>query len=97
MRAAKVDANQAEIVAALRAIGCSVALLHKVGCGVPDLLVGFRGKNILVEVKDGNKPKSAQKLTSDQVEWHSMWKGQKAVANSVEAALSIVGLEGLNG
>ena len=43
-RAARVDRNQAEIVVALRAGGASVQPLHAVGKGVPDLLVGWRGK-----------------------------------------------------
>ena len=92
MRACKVDENQADIVDALRKCGCSVSLLHKVGGGVPDLIVGRAGFNYLLEVKDGNKPKSAQKLTDDQIDWHNKWLGQKAVVNSVEAALAIVGI-----
>lgn len=91
MRAAKVDANQSEIVAALRKIGVSVQPLHTVGKGCPDLLIGVRGINLLLEVKDGNKPPSAQKLTSDQVEWHRTWGGQVEVVNSVEQALIAVG------
>ena len=49
--AAKVDANQKEIVAALRRIGATVQCLHMVGHGCPDLLVGWHGENILMEVK----------------------------------------------
>ena len=92
MRAAKVDANQSEIVEALRKVGCSVTITSAVGHGFTDIVVGRLGITYLIEIKDGNKPKGAQKLTDDQVEWHSMWKGQKAVANSVEAALAIVGV-----
>lgn len=90
MRAAKIDANQNEIVAALRKIGCSVQILSSVGRGCPDILAGFRGKNFLIEIKDGSKPPSGQKLTPDQVEWHANWNGQVNVANSVEAAIEIV-------
>jgi hypothetical protein len=90
MRAAKIDANQNEIVAALRKIGCSVQILSSVGKGCPDILVGFRGENFLIEIKDGNKPPSGQKLTPDQVEWHVNWNGQVKVANSVEQAIEIV-------
>ncbi len=36
----KVDTNQADIVAALRAAGASVADMHELGHGYPDLLVG---------------------------------------------------------
>lgn len=90
MKAAKIDANQNEIVAALRNIGCTVQILSSVGKGCPDILVGFRGENFLIEIKDGNKPPSGQKLTPDQVEWHANWNGQVNVANSVEAAIEIV-------
>ena len=84
LRAAKVDANQPEIVDALRVLGCSVQPLHSVGKGCPDLLVGFRGKNILVEVKDGTKTKSARKLTPDQTKWHQHWAGQVAIVECIE-------------
>lgn len=90
MRAARVDANQPEVVAALRQMGCSVQPLHTVGKGCVDLLVGFRGVNVLIEVKDGSKPPSERKLTPDQVEWHREWNGQVAVAESVDDAIRIV-------
>ena len=91
MRAAKVDENQSEIVAALRAMGATVQPLHTVGKGCPDLLIGWRGFNYLVEVKDGKKSPSQRKLTDDQVEWHGGWKGQVAVAKSVDEAFVAVG------
>lgn len=89
-RAAKVDANQSEIVAALRGINCTVQPLHAVGKGCPDLLVGYRGKNLLLEIKDGNKAPSARKLTADQVVWHEAWKGSASVVCSVEEAINAV-------
>lgn len=90
MRAAKVDANQAEIVHALRCIGCSVQVLSTVGKGVPDLLVGFNGMNVLMEIKDGKKPPSDRKLTADQIVWHDEWRGQVNVVESVDRALAVV-------
>lgn len=95
MRAAKVDDNQAEIVKALRKIGASVQPLHTVGGGVPDLLVGMAGRNFLLEVKDGAKMPSAQKLTPDQVGWHKEWLGQVEVVNSIEQA--IIAIRTVNG
>ena len=89
-RAAKVDDNQSEIVNALRSMGCTVQLLHNVGKGCPDLLAGISGFNVLIEVKDGNKPPSAQKLTIDQVIWHDEWRGQVQVVKSVEHAIRLV-------
>lgn len=67
-RAARVDANQAAIAEALRSCGATVQLIHTVGKGCPDLLVGFGGINLLLEVKDGSKPPSKRKLTPDESE-----------------------------
>ena len=91
-RAAKVDANQREVVAALRDAGATVQLLHAVGEGCPDLLVGYKGLNMLLEVKDGSKPPSAQKLTPQQEIWHRDWRGHRVVVNSPEAALAAIGV-----
>jgi hypothetical protein len=85
-----VDENQPEIVAALRKIGASVQPLHAVGSGCPDILVGWRGMNTILEIKDGAKPPSARKLTPDQVEWHANWRGQVAVVETVEEAIAAV-------
>jgi len=91
-RAAKVDANQGEIVRALRAVGAIVQVLSDVGKGCPDLLVGFKGMNFLIEVKDGNKVPSARKLTPDQETWHRIWKGQVAVVKDTAEALAVLGV-----
>ena len=103
-RAAKVDANQGEIVEALRAHGCEVLSLAPMGSGCPDLLVwtpyasnGFRegldGRTFLIEVKDGSKPPSARKLTPDQVKFHSEWPGEINIVNNVAEALRAAGIE----
>lgn len=92
MRRAAVDANQAEIVDALRGVGATVQPLHTVGKGCPDLVVGFRGQTYLIEVKDGRKAPSDRKLTAAQVEWHGGWKGQVAVAENVNDALRVIGV-----
>lgn len=92
-RASKVDANQPQIVAALRDVGASVQPLHAVGKGCPDLLAGFRGVNYLLEVKDGSLPPSARKLTDAQAEWHPSWRGNVVVVNSVDEALEAIGVD----
>lgn len=89
-RQARVDDNQAEIVAALRKIGASVQPLHAVGSGCPDILVGWRGFNTILEIKDGKKPPSARKLTPDQEKWHAAWMGQVTVVETVEQAILAV-------
>lgn len=62
-RAARVDANQASVVKALRKCGARVVSLAAIGNGCPDLLVGFRSEWHVLEVKDGSKAPSARKLT----------------------------------
>lgn len=89
-RAARTDANQEAITEALRKIGASVQLLHSQGAGCPDLLVGWRGMNTLLEIKDGSKPPSARKLTEDQVKWHAEWRGQVTVVENIEQAIAAV-------
>jgi Holliday junction resolvase len=89
-RAARVDDNQAEIVAALRKCGCTVQSLAALGSGVPDLLVGRGGTNYLLEVKDGSK--SARELTPDELRWLHAWRGSAAVVETVEDALKEVGV-----
>jgi hypothetical protein len=90
-RAAKVDANQPAIVEALRRVGCEVEVTSTIGGGFPDLIVGYRGVNHMLEVKDGSKPPSARKLTPDQERWHARWRGRVVVVESVEDALRAVG------
>lgn len=85
---ARIDANQPDIVKALRAAGASVQSLADLGCGVPDLLIGWRGTNLLFEVKDGTKRPSARRLTPDEERWHGRWSGQVTVVESADAAVS---------
>ena len=89
LRAARVDANQREIVSALRKAGMEVQHLHGIGRGCPDLLVGYshngRKHNVLLEVKD-----KGGKLTAEQVIWHASWRGQVAVVSSSEEAIKVV-------
>lgn len=89
-RAARTDANHAEIVRVLTKIGVSVADTSRVGSGFPDLVVGFRGKNLLLEVKDGRKSPSRRKLTAGQQEFAAAWRGQVRTVESVAEALSAV-------
>jgi len=87
---AKVDTNHAEIVKALRQAGASVRSLAQVGHGTPDLLVGWRGRNFLFEVKDPNRKPSERQLTIDEKAWHYTWNGQVCVIESVEAAFEVM-------
>ena len=94
-RAAKVDANQPEIVAAYRKAGATVHPLHAVGGGCPDLLVGYRGLNYIVEVIGPDKLKRFKKsggLSEGQVDWHRDWRGAVHVVKNIEEALAVIGL-----
>lgn len=80
---AKVDDNQRELVRGLRKLGRTVLDLSRVGKGCPDLLVGFRGKNTLLEVK-GEKGK----LRPSQVDFIETWGGREVrVVRNLEEAI----------
>ena len=87
-RAAKVDSNQVAIVAALRKIGARVLHLHREGGGCPDLLAGYRGRNVLLEVKiPGEEPNALQ------VEFIKGWRGEVHVVRSpLEAVRALTGI-----
>jgi len=89
-RAARTDANQTQIVEALRVIGATVRVISQ-GEGIPDLLVGFQGKTALLEVKDGRKPPSARVLTPAEQKFFDEWRGGTlAIVNSVDEAIAVV-------
>ena len=90
-RAARRDENEPEVVAYLVAAGCSVERLS--ASGVPDLLVGYHGRNHLVEVIGPGKAKNhrARKgLTPAQVEWHGEWRGTTDTVRSLDEVQSMV-------
>jgi hypothetical protein len=90
MRIKRADANQPEIVEALRDIGVSVTHIHTVGNGVPDLLCSYKGKWLVLEVKDGSKPPSARRLTPDESVWAAEQKAPVYIVTSAHEAISVV-------
>ena len=85
-----VDKNQSAIVAALREAGATVEQLHGVGHGCPDIVVGFRGVNYLMEIKN---PHGRMKLTPGQRIWHRAWQGQVIIVSTIADALHIIEVE----
>jgi len=85
----KADANQSAIVEALRRVGATVQILSQVGHGCPDLLVGFRGRNYLIEVK--NQDGRGAQFTPDEKNWHHEWSGTVGVVLNIEQALEYIG------
>jgi Holliday junction resolvase len=84
-RAAKRDANETEIIKALRQIGATVQPIN--AADTPDLLIGYQGINYLMEVKT-----EKGKLKPGQIDWHDNWRGQCAVVRSVDEAFMILGI-----
>ena len=91
-RRARVDANHSEVRSALRAAGWTVVDCARIGAGFPDLIIARRGVIRMVEIKDGAKVKSAQKLTEDEVQFHALMAAAGvtvSVVTSVEEALAL--------
>jgi len=83
--AARVDANQDQIVSALRAAGANVWVI-----GLPvDLLVGYKGHTFLVEVKNGPR----KRLTALQADFFENWSGSTlARIDGPDGALRMIGV-----
>lgn len=89
-RRARTDDNQKSIVEALRLVGATVAPTHMIGKGFPDIVVGFRGRNYLFEIKDGNKSASRRALTPDEQEFIDAWRGTIHVVKDEREAIDII-------
>jgi hypothetical protein len=95
--ASRADGNQGSIVNGLRAAGASVEHLTRMGEGWPDLLVGWKGKNFLLEIKnpdsrhDGAKSGRSGETARRQREWYENWRGQVEVIRSLPQALLAIG------
>lgn len=87
-RAGRIDNNHSpSVVALLELDGCEVESLAAMGGGVGDLLIGYDGRLMIVEMKDGDD----KKLTPAQVKWHQRWRNFPVhVAHSVDELLAIV-------
>lgn len=87
----KTDSNHKEIMDKCRTIpALSIFSTHAVGKGFPDIVIGYRGKNYLFEIKDGKKPPSQRKLTSDELRFHIGWYGQINIVYSFDDILKIL-------
>jgi hypothetical protein len=85
-RAARTDGNHDETLAALRELGAKTHYLRE----PVDLLVGFRGVNVLLELKDGALPPSHRQLTAQEVQFIGTWPGLVYVVTSPEEAVRVV-------
>lgn len=80
-RAARIDANQHELVQALKKIGAKCFYIKE----PVDLVVGFRGRSILLEVKRPGKP-----MTEAQKGFIATWPGEVHVCYTIDEAISAV-------
>jgi hypothetical protein len=80
------DANQPEIVRALRQVGASVCILAGVGRGCPDLLVQYRERLYLLEIKI-----PGAKLNAQEVEFHKFFKCY--TVSTIAGALEVIGIK----
>jgi hypothetical protein len=83
---ARVDESQPGIIDAARKLGASVALLYRAGHNIPDILLGYRGVDQLVEIKSVKG-----ELSDGQQEFIDTWQGRPVkVARTVHDIISIV-------
>jgi hypothetical protein len=83
----RVDANQKELVRLLRKLpGVGVLVWN----GDVDIIVGYRGRNYLLEVKNPTRPKAHDKKSKIQQDLRRYWPGNYAVVESFEDALEVI-------
>lgn len=87
-RAARIDANQPEIVKAFRDLGWSVLIISQLK-NCCDLFVSKNGRTIAIEVKDGTLPPSKRKLTPGEQKFMENWQGEFKIIESIEDVLKI--------
>lgn len=87
---ARVDSNHNEIRDGLRQLGASVFDTARLGKGFGDLVVGFRGENFILEIK---QPGQQNRLTPDEADFALKWRGQYAVVTTIEEAMQAVGIQ----
>jgi len=88
-RASRRDANEGDIIKAMRAEGAYVKVINDEG--LFDLLVSHRGETLLIECKDGSRPPSARRLTPAEQKFHDEWPGDNLyIVNSVEEAIALL-------
>ncbi len=75
-------------------MGVSVWNTSALGTGV-DVVLGLKNENgeavnLLVEIKDGKKYTSQQKLTDNEQKFHNSWNGQVCIVRNEDDAMNLV-------
>ena len=85
------DANHKEIIAYFRSHGALVDdVSDLMGLGY-DIVVGWGEVIVLVEIKDGDKPPSARRLTESEEAAQARWGQKFAVIESTDQARVLLG------
>jgi hypothetical protein len=82
-RKARRDTNEPDIIQAIKDMGASVVQLNDPG--IPDLLIGLNGVNVLAEVKT-----DIGKLTHEQTYFMGNWTGQAAVVRTAQDVIELL-------
>jgi len=87
----RIDNNQNDLVRQIRSIPkTTVAITSGVGAGFPDIVVGYRGKNYLLEIKDPRRKPSERRLTPDEQDFVSDWCGQVDVVETIDDVIKVI-------
>lgn len=78
----KRDANEGDIVRALRAFGVTVERISQ--AGVPDLLCSYRGRTVLMEVKQ-----TKGTVTDAEQTFIDRWQGEVYIVRNADDALDV--------
>lgn len=90
---AKKDANHNDVVSALEKAGASVLDMSAIGGGFPDLVCGFRGVTLLMEVKNPKTAYGRRGLNKNQIRWQQTWcGGPVSLVDGPESALRALGV-----
>ena len=89
MKANRVDANQAELVAYFKKWDCSVLNISSLK-NCCDIFISRHGRTIAIEIKDSAKPKSARKLTEGEEKFKEGWAGCWRLCESIKDADKII-------
>lgn len=87
-RAAKVDDNQKEITKAFRDLGWYVLIISQLK-NCCDLIVSKQGVTVAIEIKDGKKPPSKQKLSKGEIKFKEEWQGDYALINCIDQVIEL--------
>ena len=86
--AARKDDNHSEISNAFERLGWSVLDIHQIpNCA--DIIVGKWKRSIVIEIKDGSKPPSKQKLTQGEISFRDRWRGDYRIVKRIQDVIDI--------